>query len=398
MVSFLAALQQNELVGKLKRFDAYPKTHDDYRQKTALGGAVSLISGIIIFYLFMSEFVFYLSQERKHELYVDTSRGEKLAINMDITFTGMACSVLSLDAMDISGEHQLDVFVNVFKTRIDSRGEPIDEAKEEKELGEHEAIPDAALKNETDPNYCGSCYGAEEPKEGEPPCCNTCDQVREAYRRRGWAFSGAENIEQCVREGFVNKLKNTAGEGCRVHGSLEVNKVAGNFHFAPGKSFQQAHMHVHDLMPFQSRDFNVSHIVHKLSFGKEFPGIVNPLDGQKRIVSATSGMFQYFIKVVPTKYQKADGKVISTNQFAFTEHFRNIDAHGATRSLPGVFFFYDLSPLMVQVSDSYRSFSQFLTSVCAIVGGVFTVAGIIDSFLFYGQRTIVKKMRLGKMS
>ena len=30
-----------------------------------------------------------------------------------------------------------------------------------------------------------------------------------------------------------------AGEGCHLYGKLLVNKVAGNFHIAPGKSFQQ---------------------------------------------------------------------------------------------------------------------------------------------------------------
>lgn len=42
----------------------------------------------------------------------------------------------------------------------------------------------------------------------------------------------------------------TAGEGCRMWGHLEVNKVAGNFHFAPGRSYQQGNMHVHDIAPF----------------------------------------------------------------------------------------------------------------------------------------------------
>jgi hypothetical protein len=40
---------------------------------------------------------------------------------------------------------------------------------------------------------------------------------------------------------------------------LEVNKVAGNFHFAPGKSFQQSGVHVHDLLAFQKESFNVRH-------------------------------------------------------------------------------------------------------------------------------------------
>lgn len=62
---------------------------------------------------------------------------------------------------------------------------------------------------------------------------------------------------QCKREGFMEHIKEQEGEGCQIYGFLEVNKVAGNFHFAPGKSFQQAGMHVHDLMPFQDMKFNV---------------------------------------------------------------------------------------------------------------------------------------------
>ncbi|KAI8526149.1 hypothetical protein RHMOL_Rhmol13G0286400 [Rhododendron molle] len=45
------------------------------------------------------------------------------------------------------------------------------------------------------------------------------------------------NDIQCKREGFVQKIKDEEGEGCYIHGSLEVNKVAGNFHLALGKSF-----------------------------------------------------------------------------------------------------------------------------------------------------------------
>ena len=85
-----------------------------------------------------------------------------------------------------------------------------------------------------------SCYGAETP---EQPCCNTCEEVREAYRKKGWAFSNPHGIAQCIREGWTDKLKEQVNEGCRAHGYLEVSKVAGNFHFAPGKSFQQHNVH-----------------------------------------------------------------------------------------------------------------------------------------------------------
>lgn len=49
--------------------------------------------------------------------------------------------------------------------------------------------------------------------------------MREAYRRRGWAFKNADTIEQCKREGFTQKMQEQKNEGCQVYGILEVNKV-----------------------------------------------------------------------------------------------------------------------------------------------------------------------------
>ena len=43
-----------------------------------------------------------------------------------------------------------------------------------------------------------------------------------------------------------------------------MNKVAGNFHFAPGKSFQQHNVHIHDLQPFGRSVFNMSHEIRHL--------------------------------------------------------------------------------------------------------------------------------------
>lgn len=64
-------------------------------------------------------------------------------------------------------------------------------------------------------------------------------------------------LTQCKREGFLQRVKDEEGEGCNIYGFLEVKKVAGNFHFAPGKSFHQAGVHVHDLLAFQKDSFNV---------------------------------------------------------------------------------------------------------------------------------------------
>jgi hypothetical protein len=52
-----------------------------------------------------------------------------------------------------------------------------------------------------------------------------------------------------------------------------------------------------------------------------------------------TGMFQYFIKVVPTIYESLDGAVINTNQFSVTEHYRILanKGEGSGHGLPGWF-------------------------------------------------------------
>lgn len=43
----------------------------------------------------------------------------------------------------------------------------------------------------------GTCYGGTPPTDGpNPGCCNSCDDVREAYVRRGWSFVNPDSVEQ----------------------------------------------------------------------------------------------------------------------------------------------------------------------------------------------------------
>ncbi|XP_068658921.1 uncharacterized protein [Aristolochia californica] len=353
-----------EFLNKLRNLDAYPKVNEDFYSRTLSGGLITVVSSIVMLFLFISEFRLYLNAATETKLTVDTSRGDHLRVNKhDIV------------------KKRLDHLGNIIESRADGIGAP----KIDRPLQRHGGRLD---HNET---YCGSCYGAE---SSDDHCCNSCEDVRDAYRKKGWGMTNPDLIDQCKREGFFQKIKDEAGEGCNVHGLLEVSKVAGNFHFAPGKGFHQSSFLVQDLLALSSETYNISHKINKLSFGDEFPGVINPLDGVQWNQSATAGMYQYFIKVVPTIYTDIRGRKIHSNQFSVTEHFREAD--GYPHPVHGIFFFYDFSPIKVIFTEENVSLLHFLTNICAIIGGVFTVSGIVDALLYHGHRAIKKKMELGK--
>lgn len=74
-------------------------------------------------------------------------------------------------------------------------------------------------------------------------CCNTCEDVKEAYRQRKWQLPDLKMITQCKHDRSVEKLKNAFLEGCQIFGNMEVNRVGGSFHISPGDSFSINHMH-----------------------------------------------------------------------------------------------------------------------------------------------------------
>ena len=166
----------------------------------------------------------------KEELFVDTSRTGKLKINIDIVFSHISCDFLGIDAMDVSGEQHIDIDHNVFKRRLDLSGNPIEEPQKEHHLGAVAKVTNNTKDPEAKGNgtavVCGSCYGAE---TTDRKCCNTCNDVRDAYRLKTWKFD-PRGIDQC-REGLGSEVEERAlKEGCQIYGYLEVNRVGGSFH------------------------------------------------------------------------------------------------------------------------------------------------------------------------
>ncbi|THV49118.1 hypothetical protein BGAL_0210g00020 [Botrytis galanthina] len=430
---------------RFTRLDAFTKTVDEARVRTTSGGIVTIASLLIVLYLAFGEWADYRRITVHPELVVDKGRGEKMEIHLNITFPKIPCELLTLDVMDVSGEQQVGVMHGVKKVRLgpqEEGGKVIDI----KALDLHNAEDSAT---HLDPNYCGPCYGATPPSTAQKPgCCNTCDEVREAYASVSWAFGRGENVEQCEREHYGERLDSQRKEGCRIEGGLRVNKVIGNFHIAPGRSFTNGNMHVHDLNNFFDTPVPGGHVfshhIHSLRFGPELPEEVfkklgsdsiipwtnhhlNPLDNTEQITHEAAYNFMYFVKVVSTSYlplgwetnynsrphdasvdigaygHSEDGS-IETHQYSVTSHRRSLNggddsAEGhkeklhARGGIPGVFFSYDISPMkVINKEERTKTLAGFLTGLCAIVGGTLTVAAAVDRGVYEGA-TRLRKMQ-----
>lgn len=396
----LSEMSSNQsLSQRLKNFDYHSSVASEFRVKTSQGAILSLTTLLIIAYLIYTELRYNLKPTLRERVHVNATTPAGIEMEFDVTFPSVPCPLLSVDANDPMGQPQsmhIDRTHRVWKHRIGKDGKFIGR-KSKFELGntileeDHLEIfaRDKGIRiqqeDESHGDYypaeeaCGSCYGAGD--EGE--CCNTCDDVKRAYQRKGWLFQKNMDIVQCRT---AMDSKEMVGEGCNVHGVVALSSGGGNLHLAPGHELEnfgkeQVFSSLQDFVSQAFETFNVSHTVNKLRFGAEYPGDVHQLDGESHMIQDAYGMYQYYVQIVPTLYRFLNGTTIQTNQYSVTEHMRHVSP-GSNKGLPGVFFFYEVSPLHVEIEEYRHGWIRFLTSVAAVVGGVFTTMSMADSYLF----------------
>ena len=87
----------------------------------------------------------------------------------------------------------------------------------------------------------------------------------------------------------------------------------------------------------------------------------------------------YFLKLI--RVQSNSHSSISY-QYSVTEYTRQIDAPSLySRVAPGVFFRYQFYPIQINTNYIKTGFFQFYTTLCAISGGVITIASILQSLI-----------------
>ncbi|KAJ9562614.1 hypothetical protein OSB04_007774 [Centaurea solstitialis] len=185
--------------------------------------------------------------------------------------------------------------------------------------------------------------------------------------------------------------------GCRIEGFVRVKKVPGNLVISARSG---AHS-------FDASQMNMSHVISSFSFGKRISGRVmsdmkrilpyigvshDKLNGQSYLTDPedrANVTIEHYLQVVKTEVMRSSHQLIE--DYEYTAHSSLMHA----LSIPVVKFHIEPSPMQVLITENSKSFSHFITNVCAIIGGVFTVAGILDSILHNTLR-LVKKVELGK--
>ena len=203
-----------------------------------------------------------------------------------------------------------------------------------------------------------------------------------------------------------NSWKEEEHPGCEISGHLLVDRVPvskmkrqsrrcispfilnlrldfqGNFHI-------QARSPHHDLVPHMT---NVSHEVHHLSIGDPLGRTMvekgrsmlpasagsklTPMDGNTYVTHELHQAYHHYLKVITTnvpgllvgKREIKTYQIIQSSQLAF---YRN-------DQIPEAKFSLDLSPISVSYRKTSRHWYDYLTSLMAIIGGMFTVVGLLE--------------------
>merc|ERR1712224_704633 len=171
------------------------------------------------------------------------------------------------------------------------------------------------------------------------------------------------------RDNLRRKRKEQQGESCQLYGYFDTNKVPGNFHVGTSGAGSPSYLSYFDDPQPNS---NMRHTIHHLAFVEPATNATlnqtQPLDGFE---SPKAFTFQYYLSITPATMldegkSRTDGFQFQAGSFVTNELIG-----------PAVFFRLDIDPIRVTHSVERRPVSEFLVSLCAIVGGVTAVGSMV---------------------
>lgn len=146
-------------------------------------------------------------------------------------------------------------------------------------------------------------------------------------------------------------------------------------------------------MLVRGKRIDFSHKVNHLSFGDEenYKAVksvvktrnLSPLDSHQEMATNNGqagghmhfSFSTYYLTVTPAKYNIDDSEYFVHE---FTHSHQTVQSH----QYPAAWFRFQLSPVFVNYNIRNMSFFKYLIRLCAIMGGVYTVAGMIEGIIY----------------
>lgn len=345
--------------GLLKTFDAFPKTKPSYTAPSRRGGQWTIIVLAICTLLSLSELRTWFHGTEKHHFSVEKGVSHELQLNLDIVVK-MPCDDVRVNIQDAAGDRIL--------------------------AGESLSREPTSWKVWTEKrNYQHSRSGAREYQT-----LNQEDNARLAAQEEDvHAHHVMGEVRRNPRRKFPKSPRLGRGsviDSCRIYGSLEGNKVHGDFQItARGHGYLETGAHL------DHNAFNFTHMITELSFGPHYPSLLNPLDKTIAVAESHYYKYQYFLSIVPTIYSRdsrtldkytaspslaqrnKNKNMVFTNQYAATSQSGSIPEH--PMYVPGIFFRYEIEPILLLVSEERSSFLGLLVRLINTISGVLVTGG-----------------------
>jgi protein disulfide-isomerase-like protein len=232
-------------------------------------------------------------------------------------------------------------------------------------------------------------------KEAEPQAPDyrsdrTVDALTEFVRQKLAQDEQVQAMDHETRQLHHERLEQQRDDhpGCLMSGFLLVNRVPGNFHI-------EARSKHHNLNPAMA---NISHVVNHLSFGPtlsrnaqrrvdEIPdeffaqGSSHPIDGNIYTNKDLHTSFHHYIKTVATRFEVGRRYMGKDAILAYQMVESNQLMKYSVEDVPEARFSYDIAPMSVVIQRKGKRWYEFITSICAIIGGTFTVISLLNGFL-----------------
>ncbi|KAJ9521082.1 hypothetical protein QJQ45_022820 [Haematococcus lacustris] len=220
-----------------------------------------------------------------------------------------------------------------------------------------------------------------------------------APKSAGCNMAGKADRQSWQAAGQQQQRQHPAAKALPVPGFVMVKKVPGTLHFG---ARSEGHSFDHALM-------NMTHVVHTFTIGSRptvkkyqqlqrlhpaglHPDWADKLHDQLFVSEHTQSTHEHYLQVVLTTIEPRQGAG-QYDAYEYTAHSHTY----LSDNIPSVKVAFDLSPIQILVREVAKPWYHFLTTSCAIIGGVFTVAGILDALLYTGMK-LVRKVNLGKQT